>query len=422
MEYGISREDRAILRERASRQMELANQEENLEKKRRWYLHNARKGEKPMVHLELWTFAHEILPQRLQCRGEFARQVETALYRNYLNQEIFGDDRVTPDYFPLAYDAWFRLFDLPVQVQHVSDEGGQEGLGRRFVPLIEDLEKDYWKLRPSSFGVEREAAEGKRAAIEEAIGDILPVRFSMDCLYSVPTQMLVHIMSMETMMLSMYDAPELFQEMMGRIAEDTLAYYRFLEQQRLILPTTSFESVGQGSWSFTDELPGWEEWERRPFSARDVWGFMDSQETVGISPDMYEAFIFPCYQKIAGQFGLLSYGCCEPVDPIWDRCISSLPNLRKVSISPWCDEELMGERLAGSQVIYHRKPSPNFLGVGAQLDEEALRSHIRKSLRAAKGCHMEITQRDVYTIHHNEGKARRYVEILRQEIENHWRN
>jgi len=72
-------------------------------------------------------------------------------------------------------------------------------------------------------------------------------------------------------------------------------------------------------------------------------------------------------------------------------------------------------------VIYHRKPSPNFLGVNPTLDEEAVRAHIRKSLQAARGCKMEITQRDVYTIHNDIAKARRYVEIIRQEIENHWK-
>lgn len=136
---------------------------------------------------------------------------------------------------------------------------------------------------------------------------------------------------------------------------------------------------------------------------------------------MYEEFIFPCYQKIAGQYGLLSYGCCEPVDPIWESCISKLDNLRKVSISPWCNEEYMGERLAGSKIIFHRKPSPNILGLGTVLDEDALRAAMRKTLKAAQGCKLEITQRDVYTINHDVGKAKRYVDIIKEEIENHWK-
>lgn len=421
MEYIISEEDRAILREVAKKQSELAAQEKNIRRREEWYRHNSLQGEKPLIHLEMWTFSQEILPQRLKCRGGFAREVETQLYCNFLNQELFDDDRVTPDCYELNYDTEFTLFDISIKIDHTEGADGKESLGHQFESVVQDLEEDYGKLGKSRFGVDIETTMAKKLAIEEAIGDILPVRLKMDCLYSVPTQMLVHFMSMENMMYNMYDYPELFQEMMERIAEDTLAYYRLLEEKKVILPTVGDEGLGQGSWCYNRELPGWEELKKRPFTSQDVWGFMDSQETVGISPEMYEEFIFPCYQKIAGQFGLLSYGCCEPVDPIWDSCLSKLDNLRKVSISPWCNERFMGERLQGSRVIYHRKPSPNYLGVGSLLDEEAFRQHIRTSLEAARGCRMEITQRDVYTINRDEAKARRYVEIIREEIEDHWR-
>ena len=421
MEYIISAQDREILREVAKMQLEHANMESNKERIKLWYKHNSLQGDRPLIHLEMWTFAQEILPQRLKCQGEFARQVETNLYCNFLNQQLFDDDRVTPDYYPLNYDTHFELFSIKIKKDLTTAADGSQSVGHHFVSVVEDLEDDYDKLKNTDFGVDLESTEAKKRAIEEAIGDILPVKLQMDCLYNVPTQMLVHFMSMENMMFNMYDYPELFKEMMDRIANDTLAYYRMLEEKRLILPTVSFESVGQGTWSFNNELPGYEEWQKRPFTTKDVWGFMDSQETVGISPQMYEEFIFPCYKKISEQYGLLSYGCCEPVDPIWDNCISKLENLRKVSISPWCNEEVMGERLQGSKVIFHRKPSPNFLGVNPTLDEEAVRAHIRKSLQAARGCKMEITQRDVYTIHNDIAKARRYVEIIRQEIENHWK-
>lgn len=420
MEWIINAEDKVILRETAKRQLELAKAESNQEKIRQWYKHNGLQGEKPMVHLELGTFGQEIIPQRIKCTGDYARRVEYALYNNFLNQDLFNDDRVTPDYYPLSFDTWFQLFDIQIKIDYTTDNKGGESLGHQFESIIEDLEDDYDKLKPSSFGADMTSTKVKQQVISEAIGDILPVKIQMDGLYSVPTQMLVHFMSMENMMFAMYDYPELFKTMMDRIANDMLAYYRMLEEQKLILPTVSFEDVGQGSWSFNQELAGYDEAARRPLTTKDVWGFMDSQETVGISPEMYEEFIFPCYQKISSQFGLLSYGCCEPVDPIWDCCLSKLSNLRKLSISPWCNEEMMGERLRGSKIIYHRKPSPNFLGVDPVLNEEAVRQHIRKSLKAAQGCKMEITQRDVYTIHHNVDKARRYVEIIREEIENYW--
>lgn len=417
MEIFISAEDKIILRKAAHRQMELANMERNEKLIKMWYEHNELNGERPLIHLEMETFSHEILPQRMQCKGEFARIVEKQILDNYLNQELFDDDRVTPDYYPLQYDQWFRLFDVEVRIQHTTGEGGAESLGHHFIPVLKDLEEDYDKLKKSSFGIDIASTMKKKEVIEDAIGDILPVKLITACLYSVPTQMLVHIMDMQDMMFAMYDYPELFVEMMDRIAEDTLSYYRLMEEKQILLPTVAGEPLGQGSWCYNRTLPSDAD---RPLRSVDVFGFMDSQETVGISPDMYGEFIFPCYKKIASQFGLLSYGCCEPVDPIWEKYLSKLSNLRKISISPWCDEEYMGEQLRGSRVIYHRKPSPNFLGVDRVLDEEAFRMHIRKSLKAAAGCEMEITQRDVYTIHGNVAKARRYIEIIKEEIADCW--
>ena len=418
MGYEVSAQDRQILRELAKKQVFYANQECNLKRREEWYRHNELQGERPLIHLEMGTFEQEILPERMQCSGDFARQIERTLYGNFLNQELFDDDRVTPDYYGMGYDSYFTLFGLPVKVEGARDAAGNASVGHHFIPQIQDLEEDWEKLGETQFGVNPRASLERKAALEEIFGDILPVRLEGSCLYSVPTQMVVHLMSMETMMFSMYDYPELFKEMMRRIADDTLAYYRLLEKEGLILPTTGGGFLGQGSWCYNHTLPQG----KAPgsYTAGDVWGFMDSQETVGISPEMFEEFIFPCYKKISESFGLISYGCCEPVDPVWDNCISKLANLRKVSISPWCNEEYMGERLRGSKIIFHRKPSPNYLGTGTTLDEEAFRSHIRKSLQAAKGCCMEITQRDVYTINKDVKKAKRYVDIIKEEIVNCW--
>ena len=54
------------------------------------------------------------------------------------------------------------------------------------------------------------------------------------------------------------------------------------------------------------------------------------------------------------------------------------------------------------------------------MDEDAVRENIRKTLNAAKGCKLEIAQRDVYTINHDISKAKRYIDIIKEEIANHW--
>ncbi|MGL1893834.1 MAG: hypothetical protein OCD02_19510 [Spirochaetaceae bacterium] len=266
-------------------------------------------------------------------------------------------------------------------------------------------------LKESTFGVDRDRTLKYLKEVEDILGDIIPVNFTGGCLGAVPTQELVHLMGMENMFMAMYDTPELFKELMERIADDYIRFFRFLEEENLLLSTTSNQHLGQGSFCFNQELPT----DKEEFNSLDLWGYMDSQETVGISPDMFGEFIFPCYERISKEFGLLSYGCCEPTHEIWDEYLSTLENLRNVSISPWCDEIYMGNKLRGKKVIYHRKPSPNFLRVDEELNENTFREHIKKTVEAAKGCQLEFAQRDVYTIHNNPQKVRRYVEIIREE-------
>ena len=129
MGYEISREDKNILRELAKKQLEYANMPENVKRREEWYLHNDLKGERPMIHLEMATFEQEILPDRMRCSGAFARQVEKQLYGNFLNQELFDDDRVTPDHFGMGYDTYFTLFGIPIHVQETTDASGNKSVG-----------------------------------------------------------------------------------------------------------------------------------------------------------------------------------------------------------------------------------------------------------------------------------------------------
>ncbi len=405
----MEQKDREILRELAKKQKEIALSPKMQELRDQWRAHNDCKGQRPMVTVELGTFQEEVMEGRLCCEDPQARRLEELLRSNLINYEYFGDDTVVDPFLSTPVRSYFKPFGIDVKIEH------SQGLGHHFVPVLHDLEEDYSKLKKSDMGI-RDDSQWVNF-IEDAVGNILPPKRTGFSLYAVPTQDIVHIMSMEDMYLAMYDSPELFKEMLERLSDDYLEYFKMLEKAGAFRSTVDSEWVGQGTYSFTSDLPAEKE---GPFTSKDIWGFMDSQETSGISPEMFREFVFPYYEKISRCYGLLSYGCCEPVNPIWESCLSTLPNLRKVSISPWCDEEYMGQQLSGKKIIYHRKPSPNFLGVGEGLDEEEVRKHIRRTLLAAKGCHIEFTQRDVYTIHHDLNKVRRFVELIRQECENHY--
>jgi hypothetical protein len=307
-----------------------------------------------------------------------------------------------------------------VEREHSKDSSGRE-VGHKFLHPIKDLKEDLHLLKPTMYQLDREGTLKWKSFVEDIIGDILPVKVLMPPPGICLTQNVVHLMGMENMFYSMFDYPDEFHQFMQRIIEDHIGFLRWMEKEELTSLNNGNQHVPQGTFGFTKDLPRDGYTGEGSVSTSHIWGYLDSQETVGVSPEMFGEFFYPYYLEGAKQYGLVNYGCCEPVHTIWEDYISKLPNLRKVSISPWCDEEYMGEALKGSNVIYHRKPSPNFVGVGKELDEEGFKEHILKTIRCAKGCKLEFSFRDVYNLEGNPDKPRRAVQIVRELIDKEWK-
>ena len=75
-----------------------------------------------------------------------------------------------------------------------------------------------------------------------------------------------------------------------------------------------------------------------------MWCLTESQETVGVSPEQFEEFVFQYQLPLQERFGLNCYGCCEPLQSRW-HIVKKIPRLRRVSVSPWADQEMMAEML-----------------------------------------------------------------------------
>ena len=248
------------------------------------------------------------------------------------------------------------------------------------------------------------------------IGDILPVRLvnASNNWGPSPLRSIIGFMGMENAYISMATEPEEFHRLMDFVTEDAIRLYRWEEENGHMFLNNGNTLIGSGNWCFTRELP------QKDFAGKvrsvDTWIHMNAEEACDISPDMFKELILPYQKRLAKEFGLIYYGCCEPTSKFWDGGIETIGNVRKVSISPWCDERFMGERLAGKNIIYSRKPK-DYLYIGSQkeLDEEAFRKNIRQTIAATKGCKVEYIFRDVMTIHGNGAKVKRAVEIVREE-------
>jgi len=412
--------DRNRLRELARVYHEYSQLEIMAERRRRWYDHNALKPGKPMIVMEMTSFKDEYIA-RLTCESEVGRQVESVLLHAIINQEEIGDDRVISNEFPVGWMIDFNPYGGTISKHHARDSEGRT-LGYDLDHPIKDLVADLPGLKPSTWSVDREGTLRFKSLVEDVLGDILPVSLTNNSLnwHLVVSRHVIELMAVESLMYGMIDSPDEVKALYRFVTDDILRFLKWQQDEGLLVLNNGNAIAGAGTYGFTDELPSAERIGADPVITGDLWANFNAQSVIGISPTMYGEFLYPFYRELAAEFGLVYYGCCEPVDAIWDDYVSRLPGLRKVSVSAWCDEAVMGERLQDRSVIYSRKPFPNFIGVGRDLDEAAYSSHMAKTLSAAKGCQLEIIFRDIYTLNGDQSKPGRAVQIARDLIDRMW--
>ena len=415
IDYRIEGKERNYLRDLARKQMEYAHLQIMEERKKRWYRHNDCKQEFPMVHFEASSVWREIYPQQI-CQTEIARKIEHHLFSEIINHDMIDDDRVVAPFYRMFMDTQMRLFDQKFEEKHITDSHGRD-IGYKYDHLINDLgNNEVDKLSDSVFVDNSSKTLEWKEIVEDVIGDILPIRIGI---FSPPVYLsyhLVQLMGLEKMAMFLYDYPDEFHKLMKRMTDDYMAYFRWLEDRSFLYVNNGNDWIGHGTFGFNTTLL-----KTDPVKAKNVWGYMNSQETTIISPLMYEEFFYPYYKRISEEFGLLNYGCCEPVHNIWNQCVSKYNNLRKVSVSPWCNEYFMGNALRNTNIIYHRKPNPYYIGVGRKFNEDEFRKHILKTIHAARGCRLEITFRDIYTVENDITRPARAVRIVRELLENNWK-
>jgi hypothetical protein len=224
------------------------------------------------------------------------------------------------------------------------------------------------------------------------------------------TWRVIDLIGLDKLMLDMYDEPDALHRLMAYMRDDHLRLIDFCEREGLLTLNNEGDYIGSGSRGFTHTLPQHDGVDVR---AKDMWVLLESQETVGVSPRMFNEFVLPYQKTLAERFGLVYYGCCEPVDARW-QYLKTIPNLRSVSVSPWANVDVMAEALQRNYV-FSRKPSPALLSTD-HFDEDAVRDDIRQTLTAARDCNVELVMKDLHVTQRQPWRMARWVQICREEI------
>lgn len=420
MPYNLPQNERDTLRELARRQAEIAALPVMAKRRQLWTdMNDAKPGARPPFAIETWTFDRDFMPASIyRCQSETGRRLENGFLRNIRHHEILDDDHVCPNTLDMGWHVWQDEFGIQIKTDYIKDAEGVV-MGYHFNCPISDLRDGFDCVKPATFGVNKAATQEEKQFLEDTFGDILPVvirsgTYASTCL----TQRLMRLMTMETFFMAMYDCPDTLHALMALLRDNALRMSSWAEKEGLLVLNNENQCTCGTCYNFTTLLP------RKPIAdghvtLRDMWGVMDSQETVGVAPEMFHEFCFPYYRDLAAQFGLVYWGCCEPADPIWETSLAKLPNLKAVSISRWADQHYMADKLDGTGIIFSRKPDPNLLGIHAVLDEDAWAKDIRTTLEivAPRNIPLQFVVRDVYSMQGNLAKPRRAVELARREID-----
>ena len=411
-------QDITTLRDLLRRKRDLAQSPGMAERRRLWSRHASRdaaaslNSQRPMILIETSGVLDEVIPlHSLRCQTDWARSMERTLRDELYRAEYIRDDFVVEPWIQYQWDVTVGDFGVKAIIER-GDNGGKLG-SYHWDPPIKDLDRDFDKLRFRTLSVNREKTANWKDFLEGHFGDILPVRMrSWYWWTSGLTWTAIDLIGLEQFMLAMMDNPVGLHRLMAFLRDEFLHFLDWFEQEGLLSLNNENDYVGSGSLGYSDELPQTSEAvETHRVSIRDIWGLCESQETVGVSPRMFEEFVFQYQIPIAARYGLLYYGCCEPLHQRI-HIIKQLPNLRRVSVSPWCNRQKMVDVL-GDGYIYCCKPNPALISTEV-FDEDAIREDLCATLRVCKDLPLELVMKDVHTVNDQPWRMGRWVQLARQ--------
>ncbi len=405
-----SNKDREIVRQLAARVREIAELPEMAERKRRLYALNALEPERPIILCFPEGGWGDLVPaSALECADEELRGLEHAFRRKLFWWEEIRDDHVAEPWFDIGWSISNTGYGVEIPYTYGENRGS-------FVweAPLKDLDRDFEMLRHREFTVDREATGRRLELVQSVFGDILPCRVRGGVGWSMGlTGHATKLVGLEGLMLLMHDNPEGVHRLMAFLRDEQASMIEWVESEGLITPNNRADYVCSGGVGYTDELPQADHEEGTPLRPQDIWGFAESQETVGVSPAMFGEFVFPYQLPLLERFGLNTYGCCEAVHERLDY-ILKVPRMRRISVAPWADQEKCAERL-GKGYVFSRKPNPSLVSVAFQ--EDVVREDVRKTLSIAGELPLEIILKDTHTFEGDPTRPGRWVRIALEEVE-----
>ena len=388
--------DKISLRGLASRYAEFARSDENREKIRLHRAVNDLEMIRPIVLIDELPWEEMEIEDELalQCEDEDYRRVEQELRRSLYKRKHMPADLALPDYIGVEKVIYSTGIGVEVEEERLGKNNG--GISSHKYHNI-FREKGLEMLHDPVITYDEKETLRRFMKIAEAVGDILPVKitgqptgYDLGC---KTWDTIAMLMGAEDLLIGLAEEPAFMHQLVQRLTDIFLHTVKQYEEQNLIDMEPLYCHSASASASGMGKAAG--DYEHN--NLKKVWGRGLAQILAAVSPAMHDEFDIQYMIKAMEPFGYVYYGCCEPLDRKID-ILEQIPNLRKISITPWADINTAAERI-GSRYVISCKPNPAQLSLG-KLNRDAVYKELAGILSACRknNCSFELVLKDISTV------------------------
>ena len=402
--------DKNIIRSLAAEVAEIASLPAQEQKRAMWRKLNGLKPDRPMVMADqvCWNEMNVDDELTLLCEDPECRGYEDFLRKTLYQWKHFPVDMVVEPFIRVPKAIHNTGLGVGV-VEEVAVTDPTSGVvGHAFKnQFVTDADLDRIQM-PVITHDAAETARRLEVAHELFDGELAIFEQGMDPYLSV-WDPISGLMSVQDALYTLIDRPEYMAELARRIVRHWMSLLDQAEEQGLLCHS---QSLIHCTGAYTDDLPapGFDPAKPR---TKDIWMFGLAQMFSTVSPAMFDEFEVEMCMPIFERFGLVYYGCCDPLD-LKMKQVRKIPNVRKISMSPWVNEQLGASEIGGNYV-YSRKPNPAML---MSFREDEVRKHLQDTVDvcAEHGCPLEIILKDISTVAYEPQRLWRWAEIAMEVV------
>lgn len=390
----LEQKDINILRELAARYMEYVNTPQQEQAQKLWIAHNKGKDIRPVVMIDQIPWHEMDVDGSLECKIEdpYWQGVERSLRRKLYQYKYMPADMILQPYMMITHslvEPNFRWYGVGVDEEIRVTDTTSDVVSHSYKKQFETLE-DLEKIKPVPLAADKEKDEQNMELALKIFDGIAPVYWEGVSMHSGLWDTISMWQGVEECYYMLLDEPELLHAMMDKM---TNIYLDWIDQGN----KAGLFDVASGvcHCAYTINSPYSAEMAIRPGTAKNSWTFGLAQLFTSVSPEVTEEFELPYMKRIFEKFGDVYYGCCEKLDDRLD-IVSKLPNVRKISCSPWSDPWKFAENLPDG-IIMSNKPNPALIAAG---NMDGMKEELKNTIAAAKAFNrpLEMILKDNSTV------------------------